>query len=72
MLNQKHALKSKGINGSIIAILSSLVMLIFSKDPSTKLIALTNLFGGILALYGRWTAKDKLYIRRKKDAKSNN
>jgi len=66
----KHALKSKGIWGGLIGALSSIILFFVSKTAQDKYFALTTFFSSVLAIYGRWTAKHKLYFRRQPHADS--
>lgn len=68
--------ESKGIQGSLAAIGSSLGLLVgvitghVAFDPVTFGAAVTSLAGGCLSLYGRWTASAQIRGRHDRASQS--
>lgn len=62
----KHFLKSKTIWGAIISSLVLISMYVSNpKTPDMEYFVLTGLLSNIGVIWGRFTAKDKVYVRKK-------
>jgi len=68
----KHFIQSKTIQASIISLISSLVLYGTSHSANDKYFAITTALSSLLAIYGRLTAKHKLYYSKKHLEKDRN
>ena len=66
---EKHLLKSKTIWGSLISLLSFIIVFFTVHDADGKYFAVSGALSSIVSIYGRLKAKEKLYVKKKK---SNN
>jgi len=70
--NSKHVLQSKTIWGGIVAILSSVLILLLSHTNAIdKYFLVSNIFGGVLAIYGRIKAKHRLRFKNERNMGSH-
>ena len=67
---EKHLLKSKTIWGSLISLLSFIIVFITVHDADGKYFAISGAISSAVSIYGRIKAKETLYVKKKKD--SNN
>ena len=63
----KHWAKSKAVWGSIISLVSFIIVFFVSKTASDKYFAVSGALSSLLSLYGRITAKHTLTTGRNKD-----
>jgi len=64
---EKHWLKSKTIWGSLISLVSFIILFTVSKTAQDKYFAISGAISSLVSIYGRITAKHKLVFRSKKD-----
>ena len=68
MNGEKHIIKSKTIWGSIFSLLSFIILFFTNHDPHSRYFALSGIWTSILAIIGRLEAKERVYVKRKKNA----
>jgi hypothetical protein len=75
MEQSKHFLKSKTIQGNLINLLSIFIVYITVHNPQDKTVLMSAfisaLLGNIYSIYGRFVAKEKLTVKRKKNVQKS-
>ena len=66
MNETKPLLKSKGVWGSVGAMVSSVALFFVSHTPADRLFAINSFLFACVALYGRIVAKHRLVIKKEK------
>lgn len=64
-MGTKHFLKSKTIWGSLISLISFIILFFVSKTAQDKYFAISGAIGSIGAIYGRLVAKERLHVFKK-------
>jgi hypothetical protein len=70
-MGSKHFLQSKTIQGNILNLVSVGVLFFTAHNPHDKTLFLSGLITAIIStgysIYGRFVAKERLHIKKKKD-----
>jgi len=65
----KHWLQSKTIWGSLISLISFVIVLCISKTAQDRYFAISGILSSIFSIYGRITAKHRITFKKVQNGK---